>query len=632
MTVRRGLPGKAAVLGGAVALCCALLGAGAPAASAKPGDYGTVSGQGPDASPACDRSLAGPGPATTTTVPQVDPDVNVPVSASTYNLHSSGGSASAIDAGGRVYVAELDRVRGPGGIAAGTHGTAKDRTSGLARNVPLGHVTALAIDASGASLYLVEQVDDSKTLSQVLWRVSDPAGSAPTIAQIGPIPGSGQVETMAADSRGDVFVAARDGVRRISGAGESTSVAPGVKATGLAVDAAGTVLFVAEGQTNTVSQIDLGTAGTAKVVAGIRSGTGDYSGDGGPATAARLSSPASLAVDPLAKQLFISDQNSATPGTTRVRRVNLASTAIDTVLGSGAAGEAGRLTVDGGALGVDVNGFLYVSDLNNCRILRVEVPAAPLLNAATQNPPPPANNTTNTPDKGAGTGDPKPNADPGTAANPAGQQTVPTPQADPGSAGVTAGGQSPANQAPAQALDPGGAGAQAGLGSQSGVGPTPAASPFGNAGLIPGPAHFPGPSLFPGLTHVPGPSAIPGLSSAPGPLPTLTPGPEGAGAGAGAGAGTTTPAGPAAAPGPVPGAAAPPPPAPQPAANVGLGAVPDSGAKGSPRYAMVSNDDDSGMAAAAMLVGGALITLLFCLMLAAPGAAPKPRPRPRGAY
>jgi sugar lactone lactonase YvrE len=103
-------------------------------------------------------------------------------------------------------------------------------------------------------------------------------------------------------------------------------------------------------------------------------GTGveGYSGDGGPASVARLSFPRGLAFDKASGDLFIADS-----GNNRVRRVTR-SGVVSTVAGNGTAGYSG----DGGvattamlsyprALAVDSLGNLYVADSWNFRIRKV---------------------------------------------------------------------------------------------------------------------------------------------------------------------------------------------------------------------------------------------------------------------
>ena len=72
-------------------------------------------------------------------------------------------------------------------------------------------------------------------------------------------------------------------------------------------------LFIADYENNVVREVDLAT-GVITTVAG--NGTGGYSGDGGPATAAALASPGGVAVD-AAGNLFIADT-----GHNAIREVN----------------------------------------------------------------------------------------------------------------------------------------------------------------------------------------------------------------------------------------------------------------------------------------------------------------------
>jgi trimeric autotransporter adhesin len=94
-----------------------------------------------------------------------------------------------------------------------------------------------------------------------------------------------------------------------------------------------------------------------------------FSGDGGPAIAASLSSPSKTAIDPLSRNVYIADSGNA-----RIRMVAVKNGFISTVVGNGQFGYTG----DGGpatsaalgypsGLAVDTSGNLYISDiLENC--------------------------------------------------------------------------------------------------------------------------------------------------------------------------------------------------------------------------------------------------------------------------
>jgi Heparinase II C-terminal domain/NHL repeat len=186
----------------------------------------------------------------------------------------------------------------------------------------------------------------------------------------------------AVDRDGNLYVAdtARHAIRRISN-GEVTTVAgngfPGYSGDGgpatearlnapaaVAVDAAGN-LYIADTQNHLIRRVANGVITT---VAGA--GRPGFSGDGGPAAEAALNLPGGIAAD-LAGNLYIADS-----GNHRVRRVS--GGAIETVAGSGAVGPDG----DGGpasdaslllpaGVWLDAEGALHIADNRGERIRRV---------------------------------------------------------------------------------------------------------------------------------------------------------------------------------------------------------------------------------------------------------------------
>lgn len=134
--------------------------------------------------------------------------------------------------------------------------------------------------------------------------------------------------------------------------------------TGVAVGADGRVYFSEVGA-HRVRRIE--PDGTLVTVAGA--GIAGFSGDGGPATLARMARPAGLAV--ANGVLYISDS-----GNHRIRAVDLGTSIISTVVGQGVAGFGG----DGGradgakldtplAVAVSSNaGLLFIADSDNQRV------------------------------------------------------------------------------------------------------------------------------------------------------------------------------------------------------------------------------------------------------------------------
>ena len=106
-------------------------------------------------------------------------------------------------------------------------------------------------------------------------------------------------------------------------------------------DAAGN-LYIADTSNQRVRFIDALT-GKISTIAG--NGTQGFAGDGGLATDAELASPEAIAVDPAGTVLYIADY-----GDSHLRRVDLTTGIITTVLGSG----AGSVAYDPNLTGLQV--------------------------------------------------------------------------------------------------------------------------------------------------------------------------------------------------------------------------------------------------------------------------------------
>ena len=137
---------------------------------------------------------------------------------------------------------------------------------------------------------------------------------------------------------GVITTAAGNGLGEFSGDGGPATSAELSGPQGIALDAAGN-LFITQANVayNLVRRVDAST-GIITTIAGVPGANG-FSGDGVPATTARLNNPLGIAVD-LAGNLFIADTDNH-----RIRRVDSATGIITTVAGNGTIGSAG----DGGS-------------------------------------------------------------------------------------------------------------------------------------------------------------------------------------------------------------------------------------------------------------------------------------------
>lgn len=130
-------------------------------------------------------------------------------------------------------------------------------------------------------------------------------------------------------------------------------------------------LYITEVLNHRVLKLDQKT-GQITTVAG--SGRKGYSGDGGPATKAELNEPYEVRFDSAGNMFFVEMQNHL------VRRVDAKTGMISTIAGTGAAGFGG----DGGpaikaqfkqphSIALDSRGGLYIADIGNHRIRRVDL-------------------------------------------------------------------------------------------------------------------------------------------------------------------------------------------------------------------------------------------------------------------
>ncbi|MFI5112212.1 MAG: choice-of-anchor D domain-containing protein [Terriglobales bacterium] len=253
--------------------------------------------------------------------------------------------------------------------------------------IPLG----VAVDSAG-NLYIadlsnnrIRKVDTSGTITTVAGGGSGCPGQTDSVGDGCPATSAALNDPagVAVDSAGNLYIAEENNrIRKVDASGTITTVAgngtagysgdggPATSAKlsypyGVAVDRAGN-LYIADVYNNRVRKVD--ASGIITTVAG--NGTGGYSGDGGPAISAELY-PQGVAVDS-AGNLYIGDSNNL------IRKVD-ASGVITTVAGNGTPGYSGdngpatsAQLYDPYGVAVDSAGNLYIADQRNQRIRKVD--------------------------------------------------------------------------------------------------------------------------------------------------------------------------------------------------------------------------------------------------------------------
>jgi sugar lactone lactonase YvrE len=171
-------------------------------------------------------------------------------------------------------------------------------------------------------------------------------------------------------STGIITTVAGNGTAGYSGDGGAATSAELYYPTGVALDAAGNI-YIADIGNNLIRKVTVST-GDISTVAGNH--TEGYSGDGGPATKAEMNSPYDVAVD-TSGNIYISDSNNY-----RIREVTASTGIITTVAGTGVGGYSGdggpatnaKITEPMGLV-LDASGSIYFADWGNVRIRKVAV-------------------------------------------------------------------------------------------------------------------------------------------------------------------------------------------------------------------------------------------------------------------
>src|ERR1035441_4471790 len=249
-------------------------------------------------------------------------------------------NAVAVYGFGNLYIADnylIRKVAAATGIittVAGNHAAGYTGDGGPATAAALGVIIGVAVDGS-SNFYILS-------------------------------PNSNAIRKVAA-ATGIITTVAGDYAAGYSGDGGPATSAQ-IVATGLAVDGSGDI-YIADDKDNVIRKV-AAAAGVITTVAG--NGAAGYSGDGGPATSAKLDQPYAVAVDGPGN-IYIADTANNV-----MRKVAAATGIITTVAGNGAAYYSG----DGGpainasfhspsGMAVDGSGNLYIGDTGNDAIRKV---------------------------------------------------------------------------------------------------------------------------------------------------------------------------------------------------------------------------------------------------------------------
>jgi len=296
-------------------------------------------------------------------------------------------SSVVVDASGNLFIADSGnnciRKVGTNGIittVAGNGLSGYSGDGGYATNTPLYNPSGVSVDASG-NLFIADSYNNRVRKVNTNCIIT-------TVAGKGTYSGDGGAATNAelsfaagvfVDASGNLFIAdeSNERIRKVGANGIITTVAgngisgysgDGGYATntslynpsGVSVDASGN-LFIADSYNNRVRKV--GTNGIITTVAG--NGTNGYSGDGGAATSGKLNYPNGVILD-ASGNLFIADL-----GNNRIRKVNTVSQpsfnqpilSIPTVSASNAGNYSVIVTGSGGSVTSSVVSLMVITPL-----------------------------------------------------------------------------------------------------------------------------------------------------------------------------------------------------------------------------------------------------------------------------
>ena len=264
----------------------------------------------------------------------------------------------------------------------GTVGFSGD--NGAATRAQLSTPTGLAVDGAG-NVYIADTANNRVRRVTRGGTITTYAGSGNALGDNGPATSAAlrSPTGLALDGQGNLYIAEYNGarVRKVSPAGTISTVAgtgspgrtgdggPATSARlylprGVAVDAQGN-LYISDDQLSTVRKVS--TGGTITTFAGT--GTPGFAGDRGAATEAQLRYPEGIALDAQGN-VYIADR-----GNGRVRKVSPAGK-ITTIAGGGASLDDGAAATSASlsnpeGVAVDALGSIYVADWGHYRVRKI---------------------------------------------------------------------------------------------------------------------------------------------------------------------------------------------------------------------------------------------------------------------
>lgn len=298
----------------------------------------------------------------------------------------------AVDEAGVAYIADFGSRRVLAVTSAGAVEVLSEHVGCPPRACP-GRPTHVALDVSGGVL-----VTDQE--SNRIWRLDPTAGTREPFVGSG-VEGPSPDGTPALDASlavpwgiavaddGTLYFSERGAHRvrvllpdgtlgTVAGTGSAGFSGDGGPATEAQLSSPSGVawhdgrIFISDTENSRIRVVDL-ASGRIVTVAG--SGVRAFGGDGGEALAAQLRRPEDVAVTPDGRSLFIADA-----GNNRIRRVDLASSVITTYVGTGESDYNGELNSAGdtsldnpGGIATSPFGILFIADTDHHLVWRTTV-------------------------------------------------------------------------------------------------------------------------------------------------------------------------------------------------------------------------------------------------------------------